>query len=71
MKNDQFKKNCENCSDPEMGLLPETDVQTFPHHFYDHPPERLPLLLGEVLEDVAIFFLQQFEAHGQVVIFQH
>lgn len=54
-----------------MGLLPETDVQTFPHHFYDHPPERLPLLLGEVLEDVAIFFLQQFEAHGQVVIFQH
>ena len=43
----------------------------FPHHVDDHPAERLPLLLGEVLEDVAVVFLQQFEAHGQVVVLQH
>lgn len=35
-----------------------------PHHVYDHPPERLLLLLGQVLEDIAVFLLQQFEAHG-------
>lgn len=42
-----------------------------PHHVDNHPPERLPLLLGEILEDVAVVFLQQFEAHGQVVVLQH
>ena len=46
-------------------------AQTFPHHVYDHSPQRLPLLLGEVLEDVTVVFLQQLEAHGQVVVLQH
>lgn len=53
------------------GPEPGTDMQTFPHHVYDHPPESLPLFLGQVLEDVAVVFLQQFEAHSQVVVLQH
>lgn len=38
------------------------------HHVYDHLSQRLPLLLGEVLEDVAVVLLQELEAHGQVVV---
>lgn len=41
-----------------------------PHHVDHHLPERLPLLLGQVLEDVAVLLLQQFEAHCQVVVLQ-
>lgn len=46
-------------------------MQSFAHHVYDHPPECLLLFLREVLEDVTVVFLQQFEAHSQVVVFQH
>lgn len=41
-----------------------------PYHVDHHLPERLPLLLGQVLEDVAVLLLQQFEAHCQVVVLQ-
>lgn len=41
-----------------------------PYHVNHHLPERLPLLLGQVLEDVAVLLLQQFEAHCQVVVLQ-
>lgn len=41
------------------------------HHVDDHLAQALPLALAEVLENVAVVFLQQLEAHGQVVILQH
>lgn len=44
---------------------------SFAHHVDDHLAQALPLALAEVLEDVTVVFLQQLEAHGQVVILQH
>lgn len=41
-----------------------------PYHVNHHLPERLPLFLGQVLEDVTVLLLQQFETHGQVVVLQ-
>lgn len=41
------------------------------HHVDHHLAERVPLLLAEVLEDVTVVFLEQFEAHGEVVVLQH
>ena len=40
------------------------------HHVDDHLAKRLPLFLGEVLEDVTVVLLQQLEAHGQVMVLQ-
>lgn len=41
------------------------------HHVDHHFTERIFLFLAEVLEDVTVFFLQQFKAHSQVVILQN
>lgn len=45
-----------------------TDTEA--HHVDHHFTERVFLLLAQFLEDVTIFFLQQFEAHSQVMILQ-
>ena len=55
---------------------PKATFRTVPaprpaHHVDDHLAQALPLALAEVLEDVTVVFLQQLEAHGQVVILQH
>lgn len=41
------------------------------YHVDNHFPECLTLFLAEILEDVTVFFLQQFEPHGQMMVFQH
>ena len=41
------------------------------HHVDHHLSEGVFLFLAEVLEDVTVVFLQQFEAHSEVVILQH
>lgn len=41
------------------------------YHVNDHLAQRLPLFFGEVLEDVAVVFLQQLESHSQVMVLQH
>ena len=40
-------------------------------HVYNHFPEGLPLLLGEVDEDITVWVLEELECHSQVVVFQH
>lgn len=46
------------------GLEGRKEGSEEPHHVDDHPSEWLPLLLSEVLEDVAIVLLEKFKAHG-------
>lgn len=41
------------------------------HHVDHHLAEGVSLFLAEVLEDVTVVFLEQFEAHSEVVILQH
>lgn len=41
------------------------------HHINHHLAEGVFLFLAEVLEDVTVVFLEQFEAHSEVVILQH
>lgn len=41
------------------------------HHVDHHLAEGVSLLLAEVLKDVTVFFLEQLEAHSEVVILQH
>lgn len=40
------------------------------YHVDHHLPERLTLLLGQVLEDVAVLLLKQFETHREMVVLQ-
>lgn len=41
------------------------------HHVDGHPPQRLPLLLAQVDEDVAVRVLEHLEGHRQRVRLQH
>lgn len=41
------------------------------YHVDDHLAQGLPLLLGEVLEDITVVLLQQLESYSQVMVLQH
>ena len=41
------------------------------YHINDHFSHGQPLLPAQVLEDITVFVLHEFERHGQVVILQH
>lgn len=68
---------CQNLEDRALiksqGCLLQGRVQliSVSYHVYDHFAQGLSLLLAEVLEDVAVVFLQKLEADSQVVILQH
>lgn len=40
------------------------------YHVDHHLPERLTLFLGQVLEDVTVLLLKQFETHSKMVVLQ-
>lgn len=57
---------------PQKGpFLVRKRLREWPYHVNHHLPEGLALLLGQVLEDVTVLLLEQFEAHGKVVVLQH
>lgn len=52
-------------------LQGQVKVISISHHIDDHLAQGLPLLFAEVLEDVAVVFLQKLKANSQVVVLQH
>lgn len=44
-------------------------VRKRPDHIDDELAKTLALPLGEVLEDVTVFLVQEFESHSEVVVF--
>lgn len=41
------------------------------HHVDDHSAKGLPLFLRQVLEDVAVFPLEQLKPYGQVMVLEN
>lgn len=48
-----------------------TSLVSHTHHVDDELAETLPLSFGEVLENVTVFLVEEFEAHRQVMVLQN
>ncbi len=58
-----FESNfCESCVNTKS-LKMKTSTSTNAYHINDHLSEILSLLLGEVLEDITVFPLQELETN--------
>lgn len=68
---------CQNLEDGPLnksqGCLLHRHVKliSMSYHVYDYFAQGLSLFFAEVLEDIAVVFLQKLKANSQVVILQH